>query len=435
MDDGKVRIALIGLGTVGTGVAQILLEDSDRLLCRSGRQIELAKVVVRDVDKARDITLPAGVLTDNLDDVLKDDSITVVAQLVGGVDTAREIMTQLLSSGKDVVTANKALLASHGKQMFDCARGLGRSIAYEASVAGGIPIITSLGQSLAGNRIQSLIGILNGTCNYIITKMERGADYQVAVRDAQYLGYAEADPTMDVNGVDTVQKLSILAQLAFGVSVDWEDIPTDGIDRLETADMAFAKEMGFRIRLLARAEVHGDQLDLSVSPTLVRHGRPLADVRDAFNAISVEGDYVGPVFFRGQGAGREPTASAVMSDIIDSVVGRSQITFSSLQLWGDRPAAMSMREPHRSVCRFYLRFMVNDCPGVLSRISGILGEQGISISSVMQHEPTPDDEDEHTLPLVIMTYGANVGAMDEAIKRIDASGDVKAASIRMRVLD
>ncbi len=435
MADDKSRIALIGLGTVGTGVARILMEQSDRLHCRSGRRLELAKVVVRDLDKPRDIVLPPGVLTDKLSDVLSDDSIGVVAQLIGGVEDAREIMTQLLASGKDVVTANKALLASHGKELFDCARGFGRSIAFEASVAGGIPIITCLGQCLAGNKIQTLIGILNGTCNYIITKMERGADYQVAVRDAQYLGYAEADPTMDVNGVDTAQKLAILAQLAFGVSADWTDIPCDGIDRIGTADMVFAKEMGFRVRLLARAEVHGNQLDLSVSPTLVRIGRPLADVRNAFNAISVEGDYVGPVFFQGQGAGQEPTASAVMADLLDSVVGRSQITFNSLQLWGDRPAAMSMRKPHLSECRFYLRLTVNDCTGVLSRIAGVLGEHGISISSVMQHEPTQDEEDDQTLPLVIMTYAADVGAMDEAIKRIDSSGNVKAATVRMRVLD
>lgn len=433
-EEDTTRFALIGLGTVGVGVARLLLLHRERLERRVGRRLELAKVVVRDLAKPRDVQLPKDLLTSDLNEVLKDDSIQVVGQLIGGVEEAERVMKLLLDSGKDVVTANKALLAARGAEMFRYARDRGRSIAFEASVAGGIPIVAALGQSLAGNEFQSIRGILNGTCNYIISEMEAGADYADAVREAQRLGYAEADPTMDVDGADAAQKLAILAQLAFGADVPWEEIPRVGIDRLQTIDMQYAAELGYRIRLLACAERHEDALDLFVCPTLVRQGRPLAEVREAFNAISIRGDYVGRVFFQGQGAGREPTASAVMGDLLDSAVGRAQMTFRSLDLWNDQPADVRFREPHLSKSRFYLRFAIEDHPGVLAEIAGVLGEHGISIASVVQHETSEEAGDE-AVPLVIVTHYAQAGALDKALERIDASESVKAHSVRMRIMD
>ena len=245
-------------------------------------------------------------------------------------------MLELLESGKDVVTANKALLAEHGPELFDRARALDLCIAFEAAVAGGIPIIANISQCLSANQIQSLRGILNGTSNFILTQMEeQGADYRSAVHEAQRLGYAEADPTLDVDGSDATQKLAILAHLAFGVRVNWRDIPRRGIDGLDAADLRYAKELGYRIKLLAMADLQGDGVELQVSPMLVKMGAPLAEVRGAFNAIRVVGDAVGPLMFHGQGAGQMPTASAVVADMIDMVVGRAPITFRNLELWSE----------------------------------------------------------------------------------------------------
>ena len=375
------------MGTVGTGVAKLLLDHGDRTARHAGRIPWLDKVVVRDITKPRDVEIPEGVLTDNLDDVINDSEISVVAQLIGGIEPARSIMLQLLESGKDIITANKALLAVHGPELFDKARQLGRCIAFEASVAGGIPIITNIGQCLTGNQITSLRGILNGTCNFIITQMqETGASYDDILQEAQKRGYAEADPTLDVNGADTTQKLSILSQLAFGVREDWERIPCMGIDTLDIADIHFADRLGYRIKLLAVANLVDGEVEMSVSPTLIKKGNPLAEVQDAFNAVRVRGDAVGPVFFHGQGAGQMPTASAVVADIIDTVVGRSQITFNNLELWSESNRPISMADANHTVDRYYLRMQVIDKPGVMAEITGILGNNGVSIASIIQHK-------------------------------------------------
>ena len=263
-----------------------------------------------------------------------------MVQLVGGLEPARSIMLKLLESGKDVVTANKALLAEHGPELFDRARQLGRSIAFEASVAGGIPIIAAISECLTANQIESIHGILNGTSNFILTQMEeQGTDYAASVAEAQRLGFAEADPSMDVDGTDAAQKLAILAHLAFGARVNWRDIPRTGIDTVEVADMRYADELGYGIKLLAVAELVPEGLELHVSPTLVRRHTPLAEVRGAYNAVRVVGDAVGRVFFHGLGAGQMPTASAVVADLIDTVVGRTAITFRTLELWSDERQA------------------------------------------------------------------------------------------------
>ena len=388
----KSGVAIIGMGTVGTGVARLLLDFGDRTAKHAGKTLWLEKAVVRDVARAYDVDLPDGILTDRLEDVLENPNIEVVAQLIGGLEPAKTIMLQLLESGKDVVTANKALLAEHGAELFDKARSLGRSIAFEASVAGGVPIIANIGQCLSANQLETLHGILNGTSNFILTQMEeKNASYADAVAEAQRLGFAEADPSMDVDGSDAAQKLAILAHLGFGARVHWRDIPRTGIDTLDVDDIRFAAELGYRIKLLAVAKLVHDELELHVSPTLVRVGMPLAEVQEAFNAVSVVGDAVGPLFFHGQGAGQMPTASAVVADLIDTAVGRTAITFKSLELWSRREARVNASDHANAAGRFYLRFQVADHPGVMAQIAGVLGEFGISIASVLQREARDED--------------------------------------------
>jgi homoserine dehydrogenase len=429
------KVAIVGLGTVGSGVARLLLDHGDRTARHAGRTLWLEEVVVRDLGRPRDVALPEGILSDDLTRITGNPEIKVVAQLVGGLEPARTIMLELLESGKDIVTANKALLAEHGPELFDRARELGRSIAFEASVAGGIPIVTNISQCLSANQILSLRGILNGTSNFIVSQMEeKGADYNEAVKQAQELGYAEADPTMDVDGTDAAQKLAILAHLAFGARVHWSEIPRIGIDKLNPDDLRYAKELGYRIKLLAIAQLTDSGLELHVSPTLVKIGRPLAEVREAYNAVSVVGDAVGRVFYHGLGAGQMPTASAVVADMIDTAVGRTQITFSTLELWSQREAKVSIRDHAQLPGRYYLRFNVDDNPGVLSQIAGALGTHGISIASVIQHEPNVDGNGS-IVPLVIMTHSATEGAAQKAVTEIDRLENLRLPSVRMRVLD
>ena len=428
------KVAIVGLGTVGTGVARLLVEQGPRLQRHAGRPVELARAVVRDLQKPREINLPPGRVTDDLSQVTDDAEIHAVVQLIGGLEPARSIMLRLLESGKDVITANKALLAEHGDELFGRARELGRTIAFEASVAGGIPIIANISQCLSANQIESIRGILNGTSNFLLTQMEeQGVPYAAALSEAQRLGYAEADPTMDVDGTDAVQKLAILAHLAFGARVPWNQIPCRGIDVVQLEDVRYAQELGYRIRLLAVAQLMPEGLELHASPTLVKIGTPLAEVRGAFNAISVVGDAVGRVFYHGLGAGQMPTASAVVADLIDTVVGRAAITFRTLEFWSRREARVTPRDHAVASGRFYLRFSAQDRPGVLSDITQVLGKHGISIASVIQHEA--DEDESHVVPLVIMTHTTTEGASLEAMAEIDGLNCVRPPSVRMRVRD
>ncbi|HBE70362.1 MAG TPA: homoserine dehydrogenase [Planctomycetaceae bacterium] len=435
----KSRVAIVGLGTVGSGVARLLLDHGDRTARHAGRTLWLEKAVVRDVSKPRGCDLPAGVVTDKLEEVLNDPEIKVVAQLVGGLEPARTIMLRLLEAGKDIVTANKALLAEHGPELFDRARELGRSIAFDAAVAGGVPIITNVSQCLSANQVESLQGILNGTCNYIVSQMDEcGWSYQHALSEAQRLGFAEADPTFDVDGTDAAQKLAILAHLAFGARVRWADIPRTGIDTLDLADLNFAKELGYRIKLIAHARLDKAGLELSVAPTLIRSGHPLAEVRANYNAISVIGDAVGDLFFHGQGAGQMPTASAVVADMIDMAVGRTPITFRTLELWSDREAKVDLRPDEDLPGRYYMRFRVNDEPGVMAQITSILGKASLSISSIIQHEPpkpSSGQDRDATVQLVIMTHEASEGVASRAVEQIEALPVTIGNVVRMRVVE
>ena len=432
----KTNVGIVGLGTVGQGVAKLLLDHGDRTARHAGRTLWLTHAIVRDLSKPRDVDIPDGVLSDDIERLINDDSVSVVAQLIGGIEPAKTITLRLLENGKDVITANKALLAAHGPELFDRARDLGRSIAFEASVAGGIPIIANVSQCLSANQITSMRAILNGTSNFIISKMDlEGADYNEVLKTAQELGLAEADPAMDVDGSDAAQKLAILAHLCFGARVHWSDIPKRGIDNLQACDMAFAKQMGYRVKLIAYAKLvnDGKSIQLCVGPMLIKAGKPLAEVRANYNAVSVVGDAVGPVFFHGQGAGQMPTASAVVADMIDTAVGRTDLTFKTLELWADGNKRVEFAAPGELEGRFYMRFNVQDHPGVLGQVTSLLGAQGISIASVIQHEV--GDGPNKTVPLVIMTHQAKesaaAAAMDQIAKMDTVSDDLE----KLRILD
>ena len=428
-------VGIVGLGTVGSGVARLLTQHQDRIRRRAGRRLELKKIVVGDVTKVRKVALGPGLISDRLSDITADTEIDVVCQLIGGLEPARTIMLALLESGKDVVTANKALLAEHGPELFDRARELGRSIAFEASVGGGMPVITSIGQCLSANRIDSLQGILNGTSNFIVTQMEeRGWDFATALAEAQSRGYAEADPGMDIDGRDAAQKLAILAHLAFGARLHWTEIPCVGIDYLDPADLAYARQLGYRTKLLAIAQLSAAGLQLHVSPTLVKVGRPLAEVRGSFNAVSVVGDAVGRVFLHGAGAGQMPTASAVVADLIDTAVGRTRITFRTLELWSHGESRVETCPYEQVSGRYYMRLTVDDHPGVLAEIAGVLGRHQVSIASLIQH-PGDDEMRPGPLPLVMMTHRVTEGEAARAMAEIEELTSVRGAGVRMRVLD
>jgi homoserine dehydrogenase len=430
-----VRVGVVGLGTVGSGVVRLLVDSADHITRHAGRPIVVERVVVKDVGKARSVTVPGGRISSDIGDISRDPSITVAVLLVGGLEPARTMMIDLLAHGKDVVTANKALLAEHGPELFELARRHGRSIAFEAAVAGGIPIVAAIGECLAANRIESIRGILNGTSNFILTRMEEdGTDYAEALALAQAKGFAEADPSMDVDGTDATQKLAILAHLAFGVWVPWHEIPRTGIEELDIDLLNYAAELGYRIRLVAVASraadgTGTDRLAMRVAPALVRVGTPLAETRGAYNAVSIVGDAVGRMFFHGLGAGQMPTASAV--------VGRAAITFRTTGvLAADTPAArIAGTETHE---RHFLRVLAADRPGVLARITGILGDHQISIASVIQHDATGVSASGATadgVPLVIMTHACGSAAVRRALEAIDASDVVRGRSVCLAVLD
>lgn len=452
MSTTPYRIALIGCGTVGSGVAKLLLGHPERLAARAGRPLELCRVVVREPEKVRDVAIPPHLITTDLRDVLNDPTIDVAVEVVGGIDWARKAVLDLLAAGKHVVTANKALLAMHGGEIFDAGRRHARAIAFEASVGGGIPIINALCQGLAANQILSLQGILNGTCNFILTGMtEQGRSYAEMLAEAQQKGYAEADPTLDVNGTDSAHKLAILVQIAFGVAMPVSAIKRRGISDIDQLDIRFARELGYTIKLLAEAWLdpddwhdshRGGKLAMHVSPVMLRQTSPLALVRDAFNALFVVGDAVGSTLYYGRGAGQMPTASSVVADLIDMAVGRAQQTFNSLRLWSDADGkrgavpAITLRDPSTMRSRFYLRMRVEDRPGVMADITRILANHRISISSVIQHEALEHgDEETEIVPLIIMTHTVTTGDFNSALAEIDRLASVRPPSVYFPVGD
>jgi len=428
-------IALIGCGTVGTGVARLLLEQPERLAARCGRPLELRHIVVKDPQKERAIPWPKDRYSTQLQDVLNDPRVEVAIEVVGGTKWAREAVLALLAAGKDVVTANKALIAQHGPEVFDTARRYGRALAFEASVAGGVPIIAALTESLAANQILAIQGILNGTSNFILTTMhETGRSYADALREAQERGYAEADPTLDVDGTDAAHKLSILAHIAFGIAVPVDTIEKRGIADIEEIDIKYAKELGYRIKLLAESWLRDDQVAIHVSPVLLRQTAPLALVRGAYNAVQVEGDAVGDTLYYGKGAGQMPTASSVVADVIDMAVGRAQRTFDTLRLWSGNGKELHLRPAATVRSRFYMRVLVEDRPGVLAEVATVLARHEISIASVIQHE-APDELEGQRVQMVILTHTAPTGAFRAAAKEINQLKCVIAPSVYYPVAD
>jgi homoserine dehydrogenase len=430
----QVTIGLLGVGTVGSGVVRLLHEHGDRLARRTGKRLVLKWAVVRDAHKPRNAPLrETHVVTDPWK-VVNDPGVDVVIEAMGGTNPALEVIVDALKAGKNVVTANKALLAEHGPEVFAAARAAGRAVAFEASVAGGIPIVQALGVALAANEIQALSAIVNGTCNFILSSMTRdGVAYDVALQQAQELGYAEADPTVDVDGTDTAHKLAILAQLAFGAGVTIDGIPRAGINHLQGDDIRYATELGYAVKLLALAKLSDAGLALRVAPTLVKQGTPLAEVRGPYNAIRVVGDAVGDTLFYGRGAGMLPTASAVVGDLIDVVVGRATLTFRALDLWpaDAPPPRLTPSTAVRS--RYYLRFTIPDRPGMIAKIAKVLGEHAISIASVIQHDPGDDAPADSPVPLVIMTHVASEAAVNAALAEIDRLELIRAPWVRLGV--
>jgi len=442
-----LRVGLIGLGTVGSGVARIIMEGREVLARRAGREIQITRVAVRDLHKTREIAVPTSVLTDDPMEVATADDVDVVLELIGGICPARKILSTALDAGKSVVTANKALLCEHGDELFALAKKQGKCIAFEAAVAGGCPIIHILTQAMTANQITAIEAVLNGTSNFILTEMfHHNQPYDDAVRKAQRLGYAEADPAMDVDGTDAAQKLGILTLLAHGTRVTPDQFIVQGIDTIELADLKYAHELGYAVKLLATAKLTGGKLELHTQPTLIRHERPLAQVDGPYNIIALTGDSVGKTWFSGMGAGQEATASAVVSDIVDIAVGRADLTFPLLSTEPINPLPLL---PQNEIARrYYLRLNVEDRPHVMADITDILGRNEISIASVIQHEaPEPEDviaaavsDSEKSVPapvvpLVIMTHRTTEGQVRSARKELDALSCIRAPRICMPVSD
>ena len=426
---------MIGLGTVGSGVAKLLSQQADHIRAHTGHDFRIKWVIVRDPHKQRPDLPPDAEVAIDPQACLKDPEVSVIVELMGGVDPAFDWIAAALRAGKHVITANKAVLAERGRELFDIARQCDRVICFEAAVAGGIPAVAAVGQDLAANRIESITGILNGTSNFILTAMLREQlGYDEALQTAQSLGFAEADPTMDVDGTDAAQKLALLVRLAFGSHCQWDQIQRQGIDGLESADIHFAAELGYVIKLLAVARDHGASVVARVTPTLVHAEHPLAQIHNETNAIKVVGHAVGASLFCGKGAGQMPTASSVVADLMDLAIGRAERTFPALRLWDDREAAAAFDPAARMQNRFYLRLALSDQIGSLAKIASILGRHGINISSVIQHETT-EGEIGAAVPLIVMTHVADEVAVQAALTEIDQLDIVARPSICLHVED
>ena len=424
MAEKNVKVGLVGFGTIGTGVAKLILEDADSIAAKTGLRLELACVVDTDTLAPRPVKLPDGVLTDDFNKLLKDNSIKIGVELVGGTDAAKQIQLKMLEAGKDVVTANKALLAEYANELYKTAQANKRCIAFEASCAGGIPIISAIRTGLAANNITAMYGIVNGTCNYILSNMTlKNEDFSEALAAAQKKGFAEADPTLDISGGDSAHKLAILASIAFGCEIKLEDIFVEGIEAISKDDIRYGGEMGYCLKLLAIGQrTENNRISLRVHPSFITKDNRLAKVDGSFNAVSIFGSAVGQVMYYGRGAGMMPTASAVVADIIDVALGNSATTFSHLNLKPRNEVAPLIDKISTLVSRFYIKIMCKDQPGVIAQWSKVLADHRISISGALQHEGYGPD---NTVPVVITTHPTqqkNVTAALKEMKKLDTIG-------------
>lgn len=428
-----IAVGLIGWGTVGSGVIQVLRENADAITSRLGVPVELKRVADLDLDRPRQVAVPAHLLTTRVEEILDDPDIDIVVELIGGLGVAKNIICRALENKKYVVTANKALLAHAGNELFEVARQHGRSIGFEASVAGGIPLIKSLREGLAANQIDTIFGILNGTANYILTRMtEGGLSFSDALKEAQDKGYAEADPALDIEGTDAAHKLAIASAIAFGTPIQFDHVYTEGISRIDPVDVQFGEEFGYQLKLLAIARRTERGLEMRVHPTLIPKEHVLASVKDAYNAVHVHGNAVGNIMLYGLGAGMMPTGSAVVSDLIDlarDIIGNTPGRVPPLAF---QPASLEVIpiKPITEVYTcYYIRFTAMDRPGVLSKVSGILGKNQISIASVIQK----GRQTEGAVPIVMLTHEALESNVREALAEIERLDVVLAPTQIIRI--
>jgi homoserine dehydrogenase len=425
-----INVGIIGFGTVGTGTVRILLENKDVLKERLGFEINLRKIAVRDIVRDRGIKVPEGVLTTDVDAVLNDPHIDIVVEVIGGIRPAKDFILKAINNGKHVVTANKALLATDGNEIFTAAQEAGIEIGFEASVAGGIPIIKVIREGLVANRIKAVYGIINGTSNYILTKMtDENVEFSVALKEAQDLGYAEADPTLDIEGIDSAHKLAILAYLSYGIPIPYKNIYTEGISKISSQDIDFASELGYKVKLLAIAKEKDNEVELRVHPTMIPKDYLISKVDGPFNAVYVEGDATGSTLYYGRGAGAMPTGSAVVSDIVDiardikkNATGRIPVMVKTIR-------DVRIKKIDDVISMYYFRFSALDKPGVLSKISGILGNYNISIASVIQKGRRVGE----AVPLVVLTHEAKEKDVRQAIEEIDHLPVVMNKTVFIRV--
>lgn len=425
-----INVGIIGFGTVGTGTVKILLENRDILKERIGFEINLKKIADLDITRDRGISISPDILTTNADDILNDPHIDIVVELIGGIRPAKDFILKAIQNRKHVVTANKALLATAGNEIFNAALEAGVEIGFEASVAGSIPIIKIIRESLVADRIKAVYGIINGTSNYILTKMtEEHVEFSEALKEAQSLGYAEADPTLDVEGIDSAHKLAILAALSYGIPISFDRIYSEGISGVSPQDIEFASEFGYKVKLLAIAKETDNAIELRVHPTMIPKEYLISKVDGPFNAVYVEGDATGSTLYYGRGAGDMPTGSAVVSDIVDiarnirkNAIGRMPIMTRTLR-------DLRIKKMDDVVSKYYFRFFALDKPGVLSKISGILGNYNISIASVIQKGRRVGK----AVPLVVLTHEAKEKDVRQALHEIDQLSVVMDKTIFMRV--
>ena len=432
-----INVGLLGIGTVGGGTFTVLTRNQEEITRRAGRPIRIVKVADRDVARAKDITKGAVEIVDDAFAVVTDPEIDIVVELIGGYTVAKELVLKAIENGKHVVTANKALIALHGNEIFAAAQKKGVIVAFEAAVAGGIPIIKAVREGLSANRIEWIAGIINGTTNFILSEMrEKGLGFNDVLGEAQRLGYAEADPTFDVEGIDAAHKLMILAGIGFGIPMQFDKVYTEGITRLTREDIQYAEELGYRVKLLGITKRTDNGIELRVHPTLIPEKRLVANVNGAMNAVVVKGDAVGPTLYYGAGAGAEPTASAVVADLVDVTrmhTADPHQRVPHLAFQPDQLADLPILPITEVNSAYYLRMRVLDKPGVLADVTRILGDRSISIDAMIQKEPA---ENEAEANIIILTHVTVEKTMNEAIAAIEAlpAIDGKVTRIRMEEL-
>lgn len=433
----EIKVGLIGFGNIGAGVAKLLQDNANVIRSKAGTAVVLKRIADLDITTDRGVTVDPAVLTTDVNAIFDDPEISVVIELIGGYEPAKTFVLKAIEKGKHIVTANKALLALHGEEIYAAAARNNVEVQFEAAVGGGIPVLTAIKGNLAANNFGSVFGIMNGTCNYILTRMtQEGADFSEMLTVAQQLGYAEPDPTFDVEGVDTAHKLAILISLCFGTKMDFNAIHTEGISNITAQDVKFANDFGYHIKLLAIGKLSNGQVEARVHPTMIPLHNPLAEVNGVFNAIRLTGDFVGPVMFYGRGAGQNPTASAIVGDLIGlarSMKAGAGRTMSPLGFLDDEIREIPVKPMSEIISKYMLRFSTLDKPGVLASIAGSLGRQGISIESMVQTSQQPDDST--PVAIVIKTHEAREGAVQTALEEIGKLDVICCPTVFIRIED